>query len=920
VRKLGLTPRYGPVTNGDVELFLSDFLSHISPQYLDYMYNKYKQSTDGEMPPAWDAFFEGFKIGESEVVGRITQELKLNELIEEFRANGHKCANTRLFDEGGERCSLYEKLEAFENSAKYIAPIFAGFGSLTVEELKQYLKNNFTENVGIEFSHISDHDTRQWLEEKLNPSNFPQITPDKQKKWLNLLLKATQLEEFLQTHYPGKKRFSLEGAESFICALHELSELAVDSTIKEIELAMAHRGRVNVLANFLNWPMENVMAAFEEGKNEKHAQELGDVKYHLGFTNKINVNGKELTVSLAFNPSHLEFVYPVILGKVRAKIMNQFRNKAESILPVIVHGDAAFIGQGIVTETLNFSQLKPYSVGGSVHFIINNELGFTADSSETRSSIYCTNFAKALEAPIFHVNGNDVETLCRITKLAFEFRQKFNRDIFIEICCYRKHGHNEMDEPRYTNPKMYNKIQKLKPVSAIYKDKLLRAKIINTDESEQLEQTYNSFLEEKQKATRSSADKNSYILGDVAFQGRWTKYKPPSFEKMIELVETPITAKLLNQIVDAVHKNIPQEIHILPKLARALERRLEKYQQSTNIVWALGELISFGSLLAEGYSVRLVGQDSIRGTFSQRHIVYLDQVTGARYIPLDKFENNSNFEVYNSPLSENSTLAFEFGYSLSSPNCLTIWEAQFGDFINGAQVIVDQFIISSEQKWKRASGLVLLLPHGQEGQGPDHSSARIERFLQLAGQLNIQIAQPTTSAQYFHLLRRQMHQEFRKPLIIFTPKSMLRSELNASPADHFVSGGFLNVISSESSKNEKVGIVCTGKIYWELYAEAKALELLPNILWVRLEQLYPLDINKLKNIVEVNDHILDWQWVQEEGQNSGGWFFVKLSTMSLKWNLKYVGRPVSAVPAEGNAALHELNQHKIIEQALRKAR
>ncbi len=877
------------------------------------MYSAFLQGADGAIPSGWEAFFEGEKIGEAEGGEKILRELELKELIDEFRINGHKCANIKIFEVNSEKCKLYQKLDAYDDNAKYLAPFFAGLGNLTMKELKTYLKNVFTENIGIEFAHILDLNVRQWLETKLNPKNLPRIGADKQKKLLGDLIKATKLEEFLQHNYPGKKRFSLEGAEGLICALHELAELAVDSNMEEIELAMSHRGRVNILANFLNWPMDRLIAEFEDGKN---GPTFGDVKYHLGFTNKIKVHAKDLPISLAFNPSHLESVYPVILGKVRAKILGQYNNKWEAILPVIIHGDASFIGQGIVMETLNFSELKPYSVGGSVHFILNNQLGFTAEASETRSSVYCTDFAKALEAPIFHVNGNDVEAICTITKLAFEFRQKFSRDIFIEICCYRKYGHNEMDEPRYTNPTLYNKIQNFRPISEIYGDKLTSQKILSTQEFEGLKNNYFAHLEQQQKAAREGP----LAIFDDSFQGRWAEYKTPTFEEMIGFVETPISAPLIEEIIDSIHTKIPQNIHPLPKLTRALERRFEKYKTNKEIVWALAELISFGSLLTEGYSIRLVGQDSVRGTFSQRHISYLDQQTGTGYVPLKKFEKNSHFEVYNSPLSENATLGFEFGYSLSSPKCLTIWEAQYGDFANGAQVIIDQFIASSEQKWKRASGLVLLLPHGNEGQGPDHSSGRLERFLQLSGELNLQIAQPSTAAQYFHLLRRQMHRHFRKPLVIFTPKSMLRSELNASHLDRFSSGGFLNIISSTPTGSEKIGLLCSGRIFWDLFSEAKKQQVMANIMLISIEQLYPLDIHKLKEVIEKNAHIQEWHWVQEEPQNAGAWFFMKLSTLSIKWNLKYIGRPISSVPAEASSLIHVTTQQKILDQALRKAR
>ncbi|MBI2519267.1 MAG: 2-oxoglutarate dehydrogenase E1 component [Bdellovibrio sp.] len=895
---------------------MSDVLSYISPRYLEFMHGKFLQGPGAALPPTWTAFFEGHKIAQSEIEGRILHELYLKALIDEFRINGHKCANIDLFEEKAERCQLHEKLNGFDDNTKYLAPGFAGLNFPTTKDLKSYLRTMFTGNIGIEFAHILDIEVRQWLENKLNPKNITQIDPNKKIKWLQLLIKTTKLEEFLQDKYPGKKRFSLEGAEGLTCALHELAEIAIDYGVEEIGLAMAHRGRVNVLANFLNLSLINLFAEFEELKRDQAAFVQGDVKYHLGHTNKIKVKGKDLNISLAFNPSHLEFVYPVLLGKVRAKIMSKYNSKWGAILPVIIHGDAAFVGQGIVTETLNFSELKPYAVGGSVHIILNNQLGFTATSSESRSSIYCSDFAKALEAPIFHVNCFDVEAICTITKLAFEFRQKFLRDIFIEICCYRKYGHNEIDEPRYTNPRMYNQIQKFRPVSEIYKDKLVNQNIIGQKEIDDFNKAYINHLEDK----RQEVQTKSVRLSDNSFQGEWVSYKPPTFERMISLLQTPISAFLFENIIEVIHKDIPPEIHILPKLSRALARRYEKYKSTKEVIWSLAELISFASLLSEGYSIRLVGQDSVRGTFSQRHITYLDQDTEQGYIPLKKFENDSLLEIYNSPLSENATLGFEFGYSLSTPKCLTIWEAQYGDFSNSAQVIIDQFIVSSEFKWKRASGLVLLLPHGYEGQGPDHSSARIERFLQLAGQLNIQITQPSTAAQYFHLLRRQMHQDFRKPLIIFTPKSMLRSDLNSSPIGNFISGGFVNIISSESNGGEKVGLVCSGKIFWDVYSEAKKRELLENIMFVRIEQLYPLDINKLKGVVEENKRIQHWIWVQEEPQNAGGWFFIKLNTLSLNWKLKYVGRPVSAVTAEGNYAVHDDNQREIINQALRSAR
>jgi 2-oxoglutarate dehydrogenase E1 component len=786
----------------------------------------------------------------------------------------------------------------------------------TLRELLQVLRQTYCRKVGVEYMHIRNPEVRKWLQERMEPiRNRPKYDIRKKRRIILKLNAAELFETFLSTRYVGQKRFSLEGAEMLIPLLDAIIERSAGHGVREIVLGMPHRGRLNVLANILNKPYGMLFAEFEENLPETVAGD-GDVKYHLGFSADHVTADKQHTVHLSLtpNPSHLEAVNPVVEGRVRAK-QRRFLDRDRKLgVPILIHGDAAFAGQGLVAETLNLSQLPGYRVGGTVHIVVNNQIGFTTAAAEGRSTRYCTDVAKMIEVPIFHVNGDDPEAVVYVGELALDFRETFGQDVVIDMVCYRKHGHNEGDEPAFTQPVMYGKIRdRGLSVRELYTESLVMAGELSSQEAETIAETFDEKMQEVYEEVHNGRLPVKHI--QPGFAGAWKGLSP---DYSFEAVETGVPYETLKAITDASAKT-PEGFKVNPKIERLIANRVKTMDAKGAVDWASAEALAFGSLLLEKTPVRLSGQDSRRGTFSQRHAVLVDSQTNGRYVPLNHLgPGQAELCVYDSLLSEAAVLGFDYGYSLDEPHMLIMWEAQFGDFANGAQVIIDQFIASGESKWGRGSGLVMLLPHGYEGQGPEHSSARLERFLALCAEDNIQVVNATTPAQYFHLLRRQVRRAFRKPLVVMTPKSLLRHKGAVSPVDHLTSGHFLEVIddTADPARVRRV-LVCSGKVYYDLLAKREEEGKAAEVAIVRLEQFYPWPAEALRAALGRYRSAREWVWVQEESQNMGGWTFVSHRLQELMgWPFQYVGRDASASPATGLHAVHDREQAELVEAAI----
>jgi 2-oxoglutarate dehydrogenase E1 component len=787
-----------------------------------------------------------------------------------------------------------------------------GFGGRVKAKFRNMLgilRDTYCRTVGIEYMHIADPDERKWFQDTLEQ---PYRKPSKEEQFriLAKLNEAEAFETFLQTKFVGQKRFSLEGSESLIPALDQILQSAADAQLEEVAIAMAHRGRLNVLTNIAGKTYGQVFREFEGSTDAKGVQGSGDVKYHLGthgtFT---SAQGNSLKVYLAANPSHLEAVNPVLEGIVRAK-QDRLGNPGNyPILPVLIHGDAAFAGQGVVPETMQFSQLEGYKVGGTIHVIVNNQVGFTTLPKDARTSTYATDFAKGIQAPIFHVNGDDPEAVVRVAQIAFDYRQKFNKDVVVDILSYRRRGHNEGDDPSMTQPLMYNLIEAKRSVRTLYMENLIGRGDITQAEFDQANANFQANLE------NAFVEVHEAMSQPVALPERPVGIGTTASEKQAIAQPTAIAKEVVEAIGNA-HANLPTGFTVHPKLAQLLQKRFEMSREG-GIDWGFGELLAFGSLLVEGTKVRLAGQDARRGTFVQRHATFFDRETGAEWMPLSFIsETQAQLQVYNSLLSEYAAMGFEYGYSVEEPNALTLWEAQFGDFANGAQTIIDEFISSAEQKWQQYSSLVLLLPHGYEGQGPDHSSGRIERFLQLCAENNMTVAQPSTPASHFHLLRRQAYATPRRPLIIFTPKSMLRLKAASSEVNDFTTGTFQPLIADQqglSPQNVKKVLFCSGKIYWELLAESQKRASGDTAI-VRIEQLYPTPVEEMKQVIAQypSAHL---RWVQDEPANQGPWTYMGLFMPNYGINFQVVSRPASASPATGSSKRHAAEQADVIARA-----
>ncbi len=791
----------------------------------------------------------------------------------------------------------------------------AGSSSLTLREILARLRATYCRSIGAQFMHIDDVEQRAWLRQRMERTQNPvQLKRDEQIRILERLTDAVIFEEFIQQKYPGAKRFSLEGAESLIPLLDLAIETAGEHGVEEIVLAMAHRGRLNVLANIVGKRPREIFHEFED-TGDPLPEGRGDVKYHLGHsTDWITASGRNVHLSLCFNPSHLEFVNPVALGRTRAKQDRAGDEVRARAMALLIHGDASFAGEGVVQESLNLSQLEGYRTGGTLHVVINNQIGFTTPPEEGRSSPCATDVAKMLQIPIFHVNGENPEAVAQVVRLAMDFRRTFRSDVVIDMHCFRRHGHNEGDEPGFTQPLMYHVIEKRRPLREYYLDHLLRLGEVNRNEADRVAVERKAALERDLSEARSPA----YTPLREKPTGIWTGYYGgPGGDE--EDVETGVERIRLGRLIDMLTR-LPEGFHPHPKMAQWLERRRGMAGGEHPLDWATAEALALATLAEDGLRVRLSGQDTPRGTFSQRHAVLHDTENGRTYMPLQHIASGqAPVEIYNSPLSETGVVGFEYGYSLDRPDGLILWEAQFGDFVNAAQVIIDQFLVSAEEKWRRLSGLVLLLPHGFEGQGPEHSSARLERFLDLAVNDNIQIVNPTTPAQYFHVLRRQALRRWRKPLVIMTPKSLLRHPQAVSPLEDLEKGRFRRILFDRATPPDRVlrVLLCSGRIYYELLRMQKELDR-RDVVIVRLEQLYPLHDDELREALEGYSPKTPVVWVQEEPANMGAWryLFVRFGKRLLEtWPFSEVCRPASASPATGWGTLHKIEQTKLLKAA-----
>lgn len=792
-------------------------------------------------------------------------------------------------------------------------PSYQAFGKIKIADLISKLKKIYSNKLACQFDYIADDNQKSWLEAQLFQKIDTNLTVEEKNKILDEIIRATKFEQFLHKRFPGAKRFSVEGGESSIVSLEKIIDSSAKNGVKKIVIGMAHRGRLNVLTSVMKKPYNHMIAEFK-GKAgiPKSITESGDVKYHMGYANSREIANNKIDISLAFNPSHLEAVNPVVTGRIRAKQDQMQDFQRSKALAVLIHGDAAFAGQGSVAESLMMSGIEGYDTGGVIHIITNNQIGFTANPQDSRSTKYASDLAKSIDAPIFHINGDCPESVAKISQLAVQYRQKFKKDIIIDLICFRKYGHNESDEPMYTQPLMYSIIKNHPTLEEIYSQNLINNNVISQDQYEKIVADFNSHLQQEfDLSEKFEAQEGDWLKKD------WSDVKHGDDSPQ----KTSITKQQITTIIEDITK-VPENFNINSKISRQLAVKL-KSVANNSIDWSEAEAIAFGSLLQEGFPVRITGQDAGRGTFSHRHSVLHDSKDGSKYIPLNHLRaQKANFEVHDSLLSEYAVLGFEYGYSLSSPNALTIWEAQFGDFANGAQIIFDQFIASSEAKWLRKSNLVMLLPHGYEGQGPEHSSARLERYLQACADKNLRVVNITNPANFFHALRRQLHSKDRKPLVVMSPKSGLRHKLATSQINQLTEIDYFRPLIADHNKNDKKIkklVICSGKIYFDLY-EAKQQQKAEETALIRLEQLYPFPSEQLENEIKKfkNAEII---WAQDEHKNMGAWSFVQEyieeimeKTKCNQHRLKYIGRPKSASPATGYASYHAQQQQKIINQ------
>ncbi|MGI8892121.1 MAG: 2-oxoglutarate dehydrogenase E1 component [Bacteroidia bacterium] len=899
------------------------FLGAAHSSAIEKIYKEFRQDPLS-VEESWRTFFEGFEFGRKnytetpQIPEHVRKEFKVLNLINAYRVRGHLFTKTNPVRDRRKYSPTLD-IENFGLTKEDLETTFQagteiGIGATSLLEIIDHLEETYCQSIGAEYMYIRNPEVVRWLQERMESTkNTPVLSSEQKRRILYKLNQAVVFENFLHTKFVGQKRFSLEGAETLIPALDAIIENGTERGIEEFVIGMAHRGRLNVLTNILKKTYEDVFSEFH-GYEYEDLEFDGDVKYHLGFSTDITTSsGKKVHIGVTPNPSHLEAVAPVVQGIVRGKLDNRYSGDFNKISAIIIHGDAAIAAQGVVYEVIQMSQLRGYCTGGSIHMVINNQIGFTTNYIDGRSSTYCTDVAKVTLSPVFHVNGDDVEALVYTIKLAMEFRQKFHKDVFIDLLCYRKYGHNEGDEPRFTQPLLYKTIAKHPNPREIYYQKLLSqgamdAKLANEMESEFKEMLQERLAEAKQKEKAKS----------TLFLGRsWKDIRYATPEDFKTNPDTSVKKELLLKISENL-VSLPEDKKFFNKTKRLFNDRKEMLKGSGRLDWAMGELLAYGTLLYEGFPVRLSGQDTERGTFSHRQSVIRIEDSEEQYIPLNNLDSKqAPFYVYNSLLSEYGVLGFDYGYAWSAPNSLTLWEAQFGDFINGAQILIDQYLTGAEDKWRRMNGIVLLLPHGYEGQGAEHSSGRMERFLSSSAQNNIQVVNCTTPANFFHVLRRQLHRPFRKPLIVFTPKSLLRHPKCVSTFDEFTKGKFQNVMDDINADAKKITRLafCIGKIYYDL-DEYREKEKIDDTAIIRFEQIYPFPQDDIDSILEKYTNVKEYYWIQEEPENMGAWAFILRKFTNVKLNL--ISRKESASTATGSPKVHEKQQQRLVKKLFEK--
>jgi len=896
------------------------FLNSIDIDYIDELHQRYL--VDKRLvEPSWQSFFDGYEFSKfnyeqvDQIPVNVLKEFRVINLINAYRSRGHLFTKTNpVRDRRKYNPTLEIKNFGLDNEdllTVFQASEQVGLAPCTLNDIIIHLEQTYCQSIGIEYQYIRHPERVEWIRKNIELNNRPQFSKDQKKHILHKLNQATVFEQFLQKKFVGQKRFSIEGAESLIPALDVLIENGSNLGLKEFVVGMAHRGRLNVLANIFNKTYDKIFSEFDGKEYDDEVLFDGDVKYHLGITSEIETdNGNNVKITLSPNPSHLEAVDPVVEGITRSKIDRELNGDEKKILPILIHGDAAIAGQGIVYEVIQMAQLKGYRTGGTLHIVINNQVGFTTNYLDARSSTYCTDIGKSTLCPVFHVNGDDIEAVVQTLDIALRYRQEFSRDVFVDLLCYRKYGHNEGDEPKFTQPKLYKIIANHPNPREIYLKKLIDENVVNIEEGNQMEKEFDDMLQERlNDAKQIEKAKITNFLEDVWIDFR--KSSPKDFEN------SPLTSVKESKLLELAKKmnSLPEGKKYFRKIVKLFDDRL-KMLESDKLDWAMGELLAYATLLDEGNSVRISGQDVERGTFSHRHAVVKTEDDEEEVVPLNLLsDHQGKFEIYNSLLSEYAVLGFDYGYAFNTPNGLTIWEAQFGDFFNGAQIIIDQFLSAAEDKWGTPNGLVMLLPHGYEGMGSEHSSARIERFLQLCAEENFQVANCTNPANYFHLLRRQMARPFRKPLVVFTPKKLLRYHRAVSSIKEMSNGSFKEVIDDSTavvSKVKKV-VICSGKFYYDLIEHYETLKL-ENIAFVRLEQLYPFPDLQLKAIVDKYGNECKYLWAQEEPENMGPWSYILR-----KWkhsNITCFSREESGSPASGSPKVFERRHQEIINKVM----
>ncbi len=914
------------------------FLNAAHTSFFAEMYDRYLSSPDS-VEPSWRAFFQGFDFGlESQldeldiqpsangatavvngtqvvIPQSLQKEFQVIKLINGYRSRGHLFTKTNPVRERRKYAPTLDiaefGLEEGDLDTVFDAGNIIGIGASPLKKIIEHLERIYCDAIGVEYMYIRTPDRIQWIQDWLNVNdNHPQFSPEEKKNILRKLNEAVSFESFLHTKYVGQKRFSLEGGESLIPALDVIIEKAADAGVKQFVMGMAHRGRLNVLTNIFGKSPKDIFSEFD-GKDYEEAIFDGDVKYHLGWTSMRETDsGKMVNMNIAPNPSHLETVNSIVEGIARAKQDSSHQENISEVLPILVHGDAAFAGQGVVYETVQMAKLDGYTTGGTIHIVVNNQIGFTTNYLDARSSTYCTDVGKVTLSPVLHINADDAEAVVHAATFALEYRMRYQRDVFLDLLGYRKYGHNEGDEPKFTQPLLYKSISKHPNPRDIYAERLLNEGIIDKDYVKDLEVEYKKALEEDLLDSR----KIEKTRITAFMQDEWEGFSRVAESKMLSPIDTSYDIDKLNAVAEKITV-LPEGKKFLRKLERLVQGRHKMYFDDNSLDWAMGELLAYGSLIEEGFDVRMTGQDVERGTFSHRHAVIKTEMHEEEVALLNEMAEHQNgkFHIYNSLLSEYAVMGFDYGYAMASPNTLTIWEAQFGDFSNGAQIVIDQYLSAAEDKWKLQNGLVLLLPHGYEGQGAEHSSARMERYLQLCAKDNMYVADVTTPANLFHMLRRQMKAEFRKPLVVFTPKSLLRHPKVVSTKEELANGSFQEVIDDTEVKASEVNslVFCTGKFYYDLVAKREELKR-NDVALVRLEQLFPLPVKQMEDIIKKYHKSEEVVWAQEEPRNMGAWGHLLMHFEQAK-EFRVASRRFYGAPAAGSAVRSQRRHNEVID-------